>query len=150
MFNLTSLVDMLRRDLVDYDEELDYSFLLGKLVDSAYELSIYFPFEVIESSGYYYIEPNPNNPLKRLISLNAAIDIIAAEYSRLKKMSERISETGMTWSYSVSATVVKQILQNLENKRRELLEALVTEDSIYSNYLNLIDSLKEKDSLATS
>ncbi len=151
MYALAELIPMLRRDLADKDATLDASFLEGKLADSSAELILYISSLSLSTSGSsWYLSEEPSYPLKRLISLNAAIDFMTSEFSTLKKTSERIDEPGLSWSISVASNVVRISLTDLISKRDRILQELVEKSEFYPSYLNLIEALKEKDDLAVS
>lgn len=151
MYPLFELVNMLRRDLSDYQSDWDFSFLEAKVADSAAELSLYLPsLKLVKEDETYYLEEEPIEPIKRLISLNAAIDILSAEYLTLRKTSERIEEPSLSWSYSVASNVARICLDYLRSKRDDLLNLLSEKDEFTSEYLNLIELIKEKDDLAIS
>lgn len=134
--NLADYVEMVARDLSDIEEEFDYEFLLLRLVDSAYEYSFFFDYDVnFEEDGYVITLKNgdiPEKSLVRLLSVNTAISILTGLIASLKnKLSETIVSDGFRYDYSQSANLALRSLEELINKRDLLLSELTGKKAPY-------------------
>lgn len=145
---LTSqLTSMVKRDLLDFENEFTSDFLALKIADVSAELFLSLPgYTLTETAAGWEITPDPPYSIQRLISLLTSIEIILFQVATIKKISEEIREPGLSYAYKSSALSLKIALEELIKKRDRLLTLLRSSNLITSSvYAELISRFRTEE-----
>jgi len=120
------LVPMVRRDLLDFQNEYEEEFLSLKIADTCGELFLFLSGYTLSKTqtNEWQITPDPPIEVQRLISIITAIDIILTKVATIQKIAEEIKEPGLSYAYRSSALALKVALEELYKKRDRLLSVL--------------------------
>ncbi len=142
------LAPMVRRDLLDFENEYTDAFLELKIADVAAELLLFMPQYSLQQdqSGNWEILPDPPYSFQRLLSIQTSIEIILFQVAVVKKIAEEIKEPGLSYSYKSSALALKAALEELFKKRDAIMTQLKSEAQINtSTYLSLTKLFEKRE-----